>query len=465
MPSSCRLTTTSPVLYFPKPAGGQDGSRDGRFRILSLDGGGIRGTFTASVVANLEQLTGKRLVDHFDLIIGTSTGGVIALGLGLGLEAQEILKFYVERGPDVFPSTGAHRVLHGIRHAFRHKYSQRALQGALKDVLGEKTLGESRCRLVIPAYDCNAGRVQLFKTAHHARLVRDYRMPAVEVAMATSAAPTYFPAFAATDGQTFLDGGIWANCPIVLGLLESVFVLGYSPTDIDVLSIGTTEAPFDVPKDAGVGGFLAWNRRLVTLLMQAQIDGALAQAQIITGKRAQRVDASTRPGRFTMDDATKIEELRGLGAFHAKRVVDDVDSRFLDVPAKKFVPCHDASSEAAPLGHASPRAHVARRRRRRSLGTARTNFSRSDYRIVDISTTGALFETDGALPVGSLIDVDLVLDDNFVASVKGRIVRVQHPAWGRAAGVGVQFTEFSRGARTTIERYVEAELARPTALA
>src|SRR5262249_40387630 len=76
---------------------------DTTFRILSLDGGGIKGTFTASVLATWEKLTGLKLAEHFDLIAGTSTGGILALGLGMGLSADDILKFYVDRGPTVFP--------------------------------------------------------------------------------------------------------------------------------------------------------------------------------------------------------------------------------------------------------------------------------------------------------------------------------------------------------------------------
>ena len=77
-----------------------------RFRILSLDGGGVKGTFTASFLAELERMTGKRVVDHFDLITGTSTGGIIAIALGLGVGTEAILGFYERDGPAIFPSTG-----------------------------------------------------------------------------------------------------------------------------------------------------------------------------------------------------------------------------------------------------------------------------------------------------------------------------------------------------------------------
>jgi patatin-like phospholipase/acyl hydrolase len=82
-----------------------------RFRILALDGGGIKGTFSAAVLAEWEKETGLRVADHFDLIAGTSTGGILAIGLGLGLSAEELLEFYKKRGALIFPVVGLHRRL------------------------------------------------------------------------------------------------------------------------------------------------------------------------------------------------------------------------------------------------------------------------------------------------------------------------------------------------------------------
>lgn len=427
-----------------------------RFRILSLDGGGVKGTYTASVLANFEHLTGKPIVDHFDLITGTSAGGLIALGLGLGRPAEEILKFYVERGPQIFPSRGASRLVRSLRHVFRPKYSQEALQESIVDFFRDWKLGESRCRLVIPAFDCNAGRVHLFKTAHHVRFVQDYRRCAQEIAMATAAAPTYFPAFCSSEGQSFLDGGVWANCPVVIGLLEAVFVLGKAPSCIDVLSIGTTSSPFDVPTQRRVGGLLAWKSNVIDLLMKAQVDGAIAQAQIITGKRILRINATTRPGRFSLDDSTQIDALRGLGAQAAKDQCDEVASRFLDSAVAKFHPSHRLDEV-----HAQPRAkqYVSRRRRRRSLGTARAGFPHTVYQVVDISASGALLETPGEMPVGNSIELDLQLEDGNEARVAAKVVRNQQPRWGLIAGVGVQFTEFKGESQKIIERYVEHDVS------
>ena len=95
-----------------------------RFRILSLDGGGIKGAFTASVVATLEKDTGKSAAQYFDLITGTSTGGIIAIGLGLGLSAEEIVEFYRKHGPTIFPGTSLVQQTRGVvRQFFGPKHS------------------------------------------------------------------------------------------------------------------------------------------------------------------------------------------------------------------------------------------------------------------------------------------------------------------------------------------------------
>jgi uncharacterized protein len=94
-----------------------------RFRILSLDGGGIKGVFSAAVLAEWEKRTQLKIADHFDLIAGTSTGGIIALALGLGLQAEEILRFYKEQGPKIFPNiTPQEKLSLNIRHLWEPKY-------------------------------------------------------------------------------------------------------------------------------------------------------------------------------------------------------------------------------------------------------------------------------------------------------------------------------------------------------
>ena len=131
----------------------------------------------------------RNVADYFDLIVGTSTGGIIALGLGLGLSAKELLAFYEERGPTIFKGN---RGLRWLRWLGTSKYSSTPLENALRSCFGDKRLGDSKKRLVIPSLNLENGEVYVYKTAHHPRLERDYKEKAVEVALKTAAAPTYF---------------------------------------------------------------------------------------------------------------------------------------------------------------------------------------------------------------------------------------------------------------------------------
>ena len=319
---------------------------DNRFRILSLDGGGIKGTFTASVLATIEEMSEKSIPEYFDLIVGTSTGGIIALALGLGLPAYRVRDLYVNDGPRIFDATG---VRGSFLRFFRAKHDSRRLGVALNGEFGTRRLGESTTRLVIPSFDVASGDVHLFKTSHHPRLKRDYRWKAKDVAMATSAAPTYFSIFHHKEsGLRLVDGGVWANDPVMVGVTEAIGVLGCAPKRIEVLSVGTTKSPFHVKSKKRHSGLLGWGRGSVRLLLEGQMQGMAGLAHAITQQDEQllRVNATVRRGRFSMDDAKQIDELLGLGertARHAERLVNE---RFLDEPAPAFEPYRVLPAEA-----------------------------------------------------------------------------------------------------------------------
>jgi len=316
------------------------GSDGVSFRILALDGGGIKGTFTASVLATWEQQTGLRIVDHFDLIAGTSTGGILAIGLGLGLSAKQMLDFYRQRGPSIFPMTSlAKRLKHGIRHLFQPKFSQEVLLRELeagyyssgKPIL----LNESKCRLLIPSYHAVSGASHAFRTPHHPLLTGDARIESAHAALATAAAPTFFSAAKVGNmisESTFFDGGVWANSPAMAAIVEASCFLNVPLDRIDVLSVGTTDEPFTVRKQTRAGLF-RWGAKLITLLMNVQAESSLKHARSLAGEpRFLRVNVITRPGSYTLDSPKEIEELAALGNREAEKpeVLSQVRSRFLN---------------------------------------------------------------------------------------------------------------------------------------
>jgi predicted acylesterase/phospholipase RssA len=316
------------------------------FRVLALDGGGIKGVFTAALLAELERMTGKRVAEHFELITGTSTGGIVAIALAVGIPAGEILRFYVEHGPEIFPSVGLHvRLRHQIRWMLSGKHDARPLKQALASVFGSRRIGEARTRLVVPAFNVVDGSIMLFKTAHCARFRQDYLRSCIDVALATSAAPTFLPAHDIGDGRVYLDGGLWANNPILVGVLDAIVNCGQQANDVDVLNIGTTEEAFHVPEELRRrGGALKWISRLASLFMQAQSDAVLKQATILLERKPYRISPSVRPSRFRLDDARRISDLQALGIDCARHHEQYVSPRFLTQQAEPLVPFHSLIS-------------------------------------------------------------------------------------------------------------------------
>ena len=318
------------------------GSDGVSFRILALDGGGLKGAFTASALATWELQTGLRIVDHVDLIAGTSTGGILAIGLGLGLSAQEMLDFYRKRGPVIFPVTSLRdRVFHTARHVVAPKYSQaillRELERAFNRDGNRPVLNDSLCRLVIPAYHAVGGASYLFRTPHHPNLTADAKTEAAHVALATAAAPTYFTAAKIANmvsESSYFDGGVWANSPAMAAVLEATCFLQIPLERIDVLSVGTTEEPFTVRRQTRAG-LMGWLRKkeILGLLMNVQQESSLKLArQLVSDARFLRVNRLTVPGSYRLDGPNEIEELAGLGNFEASQteIMSQVKSRFLN---------------------------------------------------------------------------------------------------------------------------------------
>lgn len=297
-------------------------------RILSIDGGGIKGVFPASFLASIEDAVGGNIANYFDLIVGTSTGGIIALGLGMGLTASAILRFYEVHGPQIF---GGNRSLRLLRSFFRAKYDTRPLKTALTEVFGDRRLGESTKRLVIPSLNIETGEVHVWKTSHHPRLERDYRCKAVEVALSTAAAPTFFPTYIADSGTPLIDGGMWANNPIAVAVVEAIGILGWPADQIQILSLGCTTPPLDANWGRSHSlGKLGWANKIADVFMAAQSFSANGMALHLVKDRRQvtRISPLISNKRFSLDGAGEITSLRGLGDFEARKALPDIREVF-----------------------------------------------------------------------------------------------------------------------------------------
>lgn len=269
-----------------------EGDKKDKFRILSIDGGGIRGLIPAKVLMELERELqkvepGKKLYEHFDLICGTSTGGILAIAIALGIPASELVDFYKVHAKMIFPKWYLKVVPRKARAFITSIYSNKALRKQLEQVYtkgnGGKAplLNDLKTNVCIPSFNGNEGQINVFKTRHHSEYMRDYKLPAHEVALASASAPVYFPphsfSFSNELGRgrniNMIDGGIFANNPSLIGILEATEKLGQQFSDISLLSLGTGKGRHIIksgwkPKD--IWYWLLPNPRLLDIILDSQ---------------------------------------------------------------------------------------------------------------------------------------------------------------------------------------------------
>lgn len=251
------------------------------FNILSIDGGGILGLYSADVLAKIqhEYCDNQPLSECFNLITGTSTGGIIALALSTGLHANEVKRFYLKYGTSIFKKQK--RKWLGI---FNNKYSKKDIKRALHTCFGDLTMSNCKCAVCIPSVDVATCQPILFKTNNNGKLTRDENTKLVDIALATSAAPTYFPLHSFGTFQGLADGGLWQNNPALWGLIEAVtyFVGDGKIFDrIQILSIGNPCSSIrnGISTKNKKSSLLKWNKNLVTLPMKVS---SIAVDQILS---------------------------------------------------------------------------------------------------------------------------------------------------------------------------------------
>ena len=320
-------------------------------RILSIDGGGIRGVFPAAFLAELESKVGSPLHEYFDLIAGTSTGGIIALGLGLGFPAACILNFYESEGPKIFSQdqTGMTAKIRKWNRTLRWvcggpKYDAANLESSLENVFKSRKLGEAHTRLFIPSWHRSTAGLHIFKTAHHPRLKTDYEMLAKDVAMATTSAPTYFKEHVTQEGVGLIDGGVWANNPTGFAVVEGIANLGWRPEDIRVLSIGGLDDLLEL-KESYSAASIAMSLKNIFMSGQSNSSNAIAQTLLGqvggTGHNAlYRITQTVPANYFSLDDTSKIKELKSRALAEARTAQPNLEPVFFTNKVDPFIPCH-----------------------------------------------------------------------------------------------------------------------------
>jgi len=325
---------------------------DSQVRILSIDGGGIRGVVPAMMLLEIERRLQKasgdpdlRLADCFDMVAGTSTGGVLALGLTVAgkngrprHDARALAEMYVDRGGEVF-DVSLFRDFRALKAVGSSRYPWDGAEKLIGDYLGGGILSEALREVLVTSYCLDGGGAKFFKRRHaRADKSEDFRIE--DVAMATSAAPTYFPpvhfkdlAGAAEHG--YIDGGVVAHNPALCAVTEARRTFPEAE-DLVIVSLGTGwyVPPVDFKKAQNWGG-IQWARPLVDILFNGPADAVdhqlkeLLPGALEEGGRYFRFQPKLQKANAALDDATpkNLDRLQDL----ARDYIDQEETqRMLD---------------------------------------------------------------------------------------------------------------------------------------
>lgn len=331
------------------------------FRVLALSGGGYLGVYTAALLAELEERVGEPLGRRFDLIAGTSVGGILAVGLGFELPMKQMLALFLEHGAQVFSPRGlprgtVSRLIDLTRSVLGPKYDGVALRSALTQYLGDVRMAQAMHHLVVPSVNVTRCQTKVFKTPHTAASRGDEQVRAVDVAMATCAAPAYFPSVP-IEGEFFADGGLFAVAPDQVALHEAEHFMGIDIRTVRMLSLGTGTLGYQpdegITDDAGAVGWLTDGRLLLTLIsVQQQHVQAMMEDRL--AKRYLRLDAAwPRRSGLGIDVATAASAKTLSAMAHAtlqgvsRRQLDRFLERPVSAPLKTAAPAADSAAGSA----------------------------------------------------------------------------------------------------------------------
>jgi hypothetical protein len=285
------------------------------FRILSLDGGGVYGSLQ---VAMLEQLEEKHpgFMEKVDMVAGTSIGGIIALLLAKGLSPMNIRVIFASLAKQVFEDSWTRRIASYL--GWQAKYTNTALQTACESYFGDMTLGELKKKVLVPAYQLFQGgpqeqqwRAKFFHNIPGSDSDEAYR--AVKVAMATSAAPTFFPTY-----ENYCDGGLAENNPAVCAVAQTQDPRNRMPipdmADIRVLSVGRDPINHYLEGTDLDWGWFKWVKPLIEIVMDRDCRVVHYQMSMFMGNNYFRLSPELPPNIDTgIDDYALVPELIQLG--------------------------------------------------------------------------------------------------------------------------------------------------------
>ena len=303
------------------------GSQNKSIKVLAIDGGGIRGIIPAVILDALQSCLKGDLWRHFDLIAGTSTGGIIALGIGTACNKgqpyapQQLVEMYVQNGPAIFRKIP---IWTSLRQLARPKYSPKALEETLNRFFGDTRFGTALTPLLISSYDLQS-QLPFFFKSHRITSDPTYDWPVASVARATSAAPTFFPPLhlgAGKEDYALVDGGVFVNNPAVAAYAEARWLYPEA-TEFVVVSVGTGDRQDRISYgQARKWGLVGWAKEIVPVLMDSVSEAVDYELESLPGCTYCRLQVPNLSGSSApMDNVTEqnLQELQEV----AKKFVGD----------------------------------------------------------------------------------------------------------------------------------------------
>lgn len=272
--------------------------------ILSVDGGGIRGIIPAIILAEIEKRTGKRVCEIFDLIAGTSTGGIVVAGLCKKgkpqYSANDLFDLYQEYGPYIFKSSFIRRsILSWLRDA---QYSHNNIEFVLDKYFGEDILKNTSSNLLITSYDINNNCPFLFKSWREDRNFIKIK----DALRASTVAPTYFiPKQLKIDqmNRVLVDGGLFANNPAACAYASGKRL--FPNDDLVLLSIGTGRTDTSIKYANSMKfGKIGWIQPLLDLMFASSLDAVNYQLGKVMGDKYVRLQSQLKIASAELDDTT-----------------------------------------------------------------------------------------------------------------------------------------------------------------
>jgi len=341
-------------------------------RILTLAGGGLRGAYGIGFLAELESRVDGSLSDYFDLISGTSTGGITASALAYGHSAAKMQTFYEQHGASIFSprprmvakkfgkflypiarKIACLKVGQDLDALFRSRYCNHMLEASMIEGFGDATLADvKKSRLVIPVANLTEGKTYIIRTPHLLADRPEYDWKLSDIIVATCAAPTFFPHKDMPDGKSYADGGLWANDPSAVALSEAARILrcqeglcardsygaAFDSSKVKLLSIGTGQSTHSLSPPDDEAGMLYWSRNILGMMGALQVQGSQFPLKVALGDRYHPYDFELKDPSWTLDNVDMMHKLFQLGREAGKLEFEKLKDEFFSEKTSPYEP-------------------------------------------------------------------------------------------------------------------------------